>query len=43
MDSMMSGGMGGFGWMGFGGIWLPLLLVIVVVGLMAWIVGQKAK
>lgn len=42
-----SGMMGGYGagWMGggYGGIWLPVLLVIVVAGLVAWIVAQKRK
>lgn len=42
-DSMMSGAMAGFGWMGYGGIWLPLLLVVAVVGLVAWGVKQKGK
>ncbi len=37
----MGGGMGG--WMGgYGGVWIPILLVIVV-GLVAWIVMQKRK
>ena len=41
---MMDGGMGGFGWMGgYGGIWAPILLVIVVVGLVVWVVKQKGK
>jgi hypothetical protein len=40
---MMNGGMGGYGWMGgYGGYWVPVLLVIVV-GLVAWIVMQKRK
>lgn len=40
---MMNGGMWGGGWMGgYGGYWLPVLL-IVVVGLVAWIVMQKRK
>ena len=35
--NMMGGGMGGFGWMGgYGGMWVPILLVIVVVGVVAW-------
>ena len=42
--NMMNGGMWGGGWMGgYGGIWVPTLLVIVVVGLVAWIVTQKRK
>jgi len=44
---MGSGMMGvyGAGWMdgGYGGIWVPVLLVIVVVGLVAWFVAQKRK
>jgi hypothetical protein len=40
---MMNGGMGGYGWMGgYGGYWVPVLLVVVV-GLVAWIVMQKRK
>jgi hypothetical protein len=40
---MMYGGMGGGGWMGgYGGYWVPLLL-IVVVGLVAWVVFQRRK
>jgi uncharacterized membrane protein len=39
-----SGMMGGYGagWMG-GGIWLPVLVVVVVAGLVAWVVAQKKK
>lgn len=46
---MGSGGMmGGYGagWMGtggYGGFLLPILLVVVVAGLVAWIVTQKKK
>ncbi len=41
--SMMNGGMGGGGWMGgYGGYWLPVLLVVVV-GLVAWVVMQRRK
>jgi len=46
---MGSGGMmGGYGvgWMGgggYGGFLLPVLLVVVVAGLVAWIVAQKKK
>lgn len=43
---MMNGGNGGMwggGWMGgYGGYWVPILLVAVV-GLVAWIVMQKRK
>lgn len=41
-----SGMMGGYGtgWMGgYGGFGLPILLVIVVAGLVAWFVAQKKK
>lgn len=42
--NMMDGGMGGYGWMGgYGGIWLPILLVVVVAGLVTWFVKQKGK
>ena len=45
--SMMNGSMGGGGWMGgwmggYGGYWLPILLVVVV-GLVAWVIMQKRK
>lgn len=40
--NMMNGGMNS-GWMGgFGGFWVPILLVIVV-ALVAWVVMQKRK
>ena len=40
---MMNGGMGGGGWMfGYGGFWLPVLLVVVV-GLVVWVVMQRRK
>jgi len=40
---MMNGGMGGGGWMGgYGGYWLPILLVVVV-GLVVWVVMQRRK
>lgn len=40
-NMMDGGGMGG--WMGgYGGVWEPILLVIVV-GLVAWVVMQKRK
>jgi len=42
-SSMMNGSMGNTGWMGgYGGYWMPVLLVVVV-GLVAWIVMQKRK
>lgn len=41
---MMDGGIGGYGWMGgHGGIWLPILAVVAVTGLVAWVVKQKGK
>lgn len=41
--SMMDGGHWGGGWMaGYGGVWVPVLLVVVV-GLVAWIVMRKRK
>lgn len=40
--NMMNGGAWGYGWMGgYGGIWMPILMVIVVVALVVWIVKQK--
>ena len=40
---MMNDSMGGGGWMGgYGGYWLPVLLVVVV-GLVVWIVMQRRK
>lgn len=48
--NMMNGGASGNGWMngygvmgGSGGVWVPTLLVIVVVGFVAWIIMQKRK
>ena len=42
--NMMNSGMWGVGWMGgYDGIWLPILLVIVVVGLVVWVVQRKGK
>jgi membrane protease YdiL (CAAX protease family) len=44
MGSGMMGG-NGTGWMGggYGGIWVPILLVAVVAGLVGWILAQKRK
>ena len=38
-------GMMGDGWMagGFGGIWVPLLVVLVVIFVAAWILKQVGK
>ena len=42
--NMMNGGMWGFGWMGgYGGIWMPILMLVVVVALVVWIVKQQKK
>lgn len=41
--TMMNGGGWGGNWMGgYGGFWMPIL-VVVVVGLIAWIVMRKNK
>ena len=40
--NMMNGGGWGMGWMGgYGGIWMPILVVIVVVGLVVWFIKQN--
>lgn len=40
--NMMNGGMWSGGWMGgYGGMWLPILIVIVLVALVVWVVKQK--
>ncbi len=42
--NMMNGGMWNEGWMGgYGGMWVPILLVIVVVAVVAWMLGRKGK
>lgn len=42
--NMMNGGGWGSGWMGgYGGIWMPILLIVVVAGLVALIIGRKDK
>ena len=42
--NMMNGGGWGMGWMGgYGGLWVPILLVVVVAGVVALIVQQKGK
>ncbi len=42
--NMMNGGMWDAGWMGgYSGMWVPFLLAIVVVGLVAWIVRRGDK
>ncbi len=40
--NMMGGGPWGSGWMGgYGGIWMPVLLVAVVVGIVVLVVRRK--
>ena len=40
--NMMNDGAWGNSWMGdYGGIWMPILMIIVVVALVVWIVKQK--
>jgi len=40
---MVGGHMGSGGWMGgYGGYWLPVLLVVVI-GVVAWVVLQRRK
>ena len=42
--NMMNGGMWGGGWMGgYGGMWMPILFLVGLVGLVVWIVKQKDK
>lgn len=42
--NMMNGGMWGTGWMGgYGGIGMPILLLIVVVALVVWVVKRGGK
>lgn len=41
--NMMDGG-GGYGWMGgYGGMWVPILVVILVAAVVAWAVAKKDK
>jgi hypothetical protein len=39
---MDGGGMWGGGWMGYGGYWMPILLVVLV-GVVVWAILQKRK
>lgn len=40
--NMMDGGMWGMGWMGgYGGVWAPILLVAVIVGVAVLVVRQQ--
>ncbi len=42
--NMMNSGMWGTGWMGgYGGVGLPILLLIVVVALVVWVVKRGGK
>lgn len=42
--NMMNGGFWSDGRMGgYGGVWMPILLVIVIAGLVAWIVNRGGK
>ena len=42
--NMMNGGGLGVGWMGgYGGIWMPILMLVVVVAIVVWIVKQQKK
>lgn len=42
--SMMSGDHSGFGWMGgYGGIWMPVLLIVVVVALVVLTLKSRGK
>jgi len=45
--TMMNGGMWDSGWMGgnggYGGYWLAILAMAVVVGLVVWVVKQQKK
>lgn len=40
---MMNDGMWSGGWMGFGGFWMPLLLVLLAVGVIALLFQRKGK
>jgi uncharacterized membrane protein len=41
---MMNGNMWNSAWMGgYGGAWVPILLVAVVVGLVVWVVKRKSN
>ena len=42
--SMMGGGNSGVGWMGgYGGFWMPVLLIVVVVALVVLVIQRKDK
>ncbi|MCG6871857.1 MAG: hypothetical protein LJE84_06160 [Gammaproteobacteria bacterium] len=41
---MMHDGMWGSGWMGgYGGFWVPLVVLATIVGLVVWVVKQQKK
>lgn len=43
-SNMMNQGMWNAGWMGgYGGMWVPILLVVVVIAVVAWVLGRKGK
>jgi len=40
-ENMMNGDMWGSGWMGgYGGFWVPVLVLVVIAGLVVWVVKQ---
>lgn len=42
--TMMGGGNSGFGWMGgYGGVWMPVLLIVVVVALVVLVIQRRDK
>jgi uncharacterized membrane protein len=42
--TMMGGDHSGFGWMGgYGGVWMPVLLIVVVVALVVLVIQRKDK
>jgi uncharacterized membrane protein len=42
--TMMGGEHAGFGWMGgFGGVWMPVLLIVVVVALVVFVIQRRDK
>ena len=42
--TMMGGGNSGFGWMGgYGGFWMPALLIVVVIALVVLVIQRKGK
>lgn len=41
---MMGGDHSGFGWMGgYGGVWMPVLLIVVVVALVVLVIQRTGK